>query len=591
MVFLGRYQLEDGNWVTIHRKSGAEKITTARDLGNIDPSLSFHQALLEPGQNKSTTKLGEISVVVMAVVPEHEIQQNVLVKCPSGKNCMVPVRQGLQPGASFPVQILKNLPEEQHTEAYKVSLAKMAKQSKPKKPNMLIKVPPAPVHVPVGVSSSIPQEFPAKLKLKVSAGPNKGGVFKEYALTNTFQISIGNNEECDIVLEDNDVSGTHASICWNWEDDGLLTFDDQESTNGSKVNGTSVKPGSTIVLKPNDKIEMGKSVLVVVMDSDGNDDYETYQIQMNRRTGAFGTQIKNTQFGKNQVAVVLELVRPGGQAFQAGARAGDSILKIGTEHIHSGARAQEILKYSTKDTMRIVMCRGLKMGQRETGQREPLSIDAIGTTIVVKTSDFDGGWKCTGKDGRTWALDVDNNVWVTGGITYDITNALNRLMVSPSIPVSFALADGTLQTLVSDVVSDGVRTVVWNANNSLITWTKRENEATMLVKSFSGAWLTVAIPNGLIPGDMFEIDEFGAIQPQLIKWKLHVDQNVCASHLIASSVAYTMNAESFLRTTTNTVVSNGHTRYVQCFLKVFGFLFFSLFCCEHAANSTNTNRE
>ena len=104
------------------------------------------------------------------------------------------------------------------------------------------------------------------LVISISDGPHKGKVIKEYSLTDAFEIFIGYNEECDIVLDqDQDISGTHASICWNWDDDDLLTFDDEESTNGSKVNGASVQAGNKIVLSSNDKIEVGESVLVVVM--------------------------------------------------------------------------------------------------------------------------------------------------------------------------------------------------------------------------------------------------------------------------------------------------------------------------------------
>jgi CRP-like cAMP-binding protein len=121
------------------------------------------------------------------------------------------------------------------------------------------------------------------------------------------------------------------------------------------------------------------------------DDYETYQVHMNRApsAGAFGARIINTRFGENLVAVVLQHVRMEGQALKAGARAGDSIMKIGTENIHSGARAQQILRYSTKDTLLVEMCHGLKMGQRETGQREPLSTDTDSNTGPAGDQDLD----------------------------------------------------------------------------------------------------------------------------------------------------------------------------------------------------------
>ena len=428
------------------KSRGKKTTTTAIHLGEIDENSSKWAQLFEPGQQKALAKLGAITTTVYAVVPENARKKTVVVEGPSGMHYKIPVRKNLQPGATFPVQILKAVPEEQQTEAYQVSLAKMAEQTKPKRPNMLIKVPPVPVvtHIPVAkawalgtapcptsgctapmsmsISSgtynnwkcnrcgssnkgerwycgihhknicfSCQPRVAMRLKMKVTGGPHKGQVFKEYPLTGAFQISIGNNEECDIVLgEDQDISGTHASICWNWDDDNLLTFDDQESTNGSKVNGASVKAGETIVLKSNDCIEVGESVLVVVMDTD---------------------KMETTQ----------------------------------SETIQS------------------------ETTQSETTQSET---------------------------------------------------------------------------------------------------TQSETTPPLYVKTPSGAMLTVTIPKGLSPGDMFEIDEFGVPQPQFIKWLLNIDQNVCTSHHIASSVAYTMTAGSYLRTTTNMKESNGHSRYVQFFLSL-----------------------
>ena len=434
------------------KSRGKKTTTTAIHLGEIDENSSKWAQLFEPGQQKALAKLGAITTTVYAVVPENARKKTVVVEGPSGMHYKIPVRKNLQPGATFPVQILKAVPEEQQTEAYQVSLAKMAEQTKPKRPNMLIKVPPVPVvtHIPVAkawalgtapcptsgctapmsmsISSgtynswkcnrcgssnkgerwycgihhknicfSCQPRVAMRLKMKVTGGPHKGQVFKEYPLTGAFQISIGNNEECDIVLgEDQDISGTHASICWNWDDDNLLTFDDQESTNGSKVNGKSVKAGETIVLKSNDTIEVGESVLVVVMDT-----------------------------------------------------------------------------------------------QSETKQSET---------------------------------------------------------------------------------------------------TQSETTPPLYVKTPSGAVLTVTIPKDLSPGDMFEIDEFGVTQPALIKWKLGVDQNVCTSRLITSSVAYTMTAGSMFRTTTNLHKSIGHTRYVYILKEISFFstsLSFSLSLAEMGASTSH----
>jgi hypothetical protein len=138
----------------------------------------------------------------------------------------------------------------------------------------------------------LPVSSRCSLNIQIIDGPHKGQVIKDYALTNAFQISIGYDEECDILLDqDEDISGTHASICWNWDDDNVLTFDDQESTNGSKVNGVSVHAGETIELSSNDKIEVGESVLVVVIknqSTDMNASEKTYNEPQSVKDGGGG---------------------------------------------------------------------------------------------------------------------------------------------------------------------------------------------------------------------------------------------------------------------------------------------------------------
>ena len=105
------------------------------------------------------------------------------------------------------------------------------------------------------------------LNIQIIDGPHKGKMIKEYYLKDSFQISIGNDEECDILLDqDPEISGEHGSICWD-KNQSLLLYVDQDSTNGSRVNDTGVAPNVSIMLSLNDTIKVGTSCLVVVMDS------------------------------------------------------------------------------------------------------------------------------------------------------------------------------------------------------------------------------------------------------------------------------------------------------------------------------------
>ena len=68
-------------------------------------------------------------------------------------------------------------------------------------------------------------------------------------------MSIGRQAECDVVLDDTNVSRRHAEIRLDGEDYVLI---DLGSTNGSKVNGARVKRHA---LADGDEIMLGKSLL------------------------------------------------------------------------------------------------------------------------------------------------------------------------------------------------------------------------------------------------------------------------------------------------------------------------------------------
>jgi len=68
-------------------------------------------------------------------------------------------------------------------------------------------------------------------------------------------VTIGRQAECDVVLEDSNISRRHAEVRRQGEDYVLV---DLGSTNGSKVNGTRVKQQA---LADGDEITLGKTLL------------------------------------------------------------------------------------------------------------------------------------------------------------------------------------------------------------------------------------------------------------------------------------------------------------------------------------------
>src|SRR5438067_3879449 len=68
-------------------------------------------------------------------------------------------------------------------------------------------------------------------------------------------VAIGGQAECDVVVEDTNVSRRHAEVRRQGED---YVFVDLGSTNGSKVNGTRVKQQA---LTDGDEITLGKTLL------------------------------------------------------------------------------------------------------------------------------------------------------------------------------------------------------------------------------------------------------------------------------------------------------------------------------------------
>jgi len=92
----------------------------------------------------------------------------------------------------------------------------------------------------------------------------------EFALTKT-QVTLGRNDDNDIVLDDPLMSGHHALVIAS--DDGrTLLLQDLNSTNGTRVNGNEVR---NTPLQHGDAIQIGRCVLRV------HDDTRTPTVSQN----------------------------------------------------------------------------------------------------------------------------------------------------------------------------------------------------------------------------------------------------------------------------------------------------------------------
>jgi pSer/pThr/pTyr-binding forkhead associated (FHA) protein len=88
--------------------------------------------------------------------------------------------------------------------------------------------------------------------LRVLDGADRGKVYENLVVPMT----IGREEGNTIQLNDERISRFHAKI---QEDAGKLVLTDLESTNGTRVNGESVK---LWILRPGDLIEVGRTLLL-----------------------------------------------------------------------------------------------------------------------------------------------------------------------------------------------------------------------------------------------------------------------------------------------------------------------------------------
>ncbi|MBN2693115.1 FHA domain-containing protein [bacterium] len=95
------------------------------------------------------------------------------------------------------------------------------------------------------------------ISLQFVTGPLKG---KKLAFEREKEIIIGRQDDCEITIKDPGISGEHCGI---YLEDNTYVLEDFDSTNGTFVNTTKVKPD--IELKTGDTIFLGASRIVVTI--------------------------------------------------------------------------------------------------------------------------------------------------------------------------------------------------------------------------------------------------------------------------------------------------------------------------------------
>lgn len=115
-----------------------------------------------------------------------------------------------------------------------------------KQPSLNPTLPQLPRNVPVAV-------------LKAQGGENEG---RQWLLRYAASTSIGRFDDCDIAIDDNDVSRLHAQITHRIDAASAHEFSifDYSSTNGTIVNGQPISAVAS--LQDGDQIQIGKTEFI-----------------------------------------------------------------------------------------------------------------------------------------------------------------------------------------------------------------------------------------------------------------------------------------------------------------------------------------
>ncbi len=110
--------------------------------------------------------------------------------------------------------------------------------------------PPAPPAPPVACQSA---------QLSVARG---NGLVACFDLTPGQEVLVGRELDSDLYLADRTVSRRHCLVRWDGGSGGHI--EDLGSTHGTLVNGVMLAPGSPLIIRVGDQLEVGPDVLLRV---------------------------------------------------------------------------------------------------------------------------------------------------------------------------------------------------------------------------------------------------------------------------------------------------------------------------------------
>ncbi len=131
------------------------------------------------------------------------------------------------------------------------------------------------------------------MKLVYQSGPRHG---QEQLLEPGQSLILGRDEECDLVIDDERASRRHARI--RVADDGSVSVEDLNSTNGTLVNGARIS--GSVNLGEGDSISIGNTRIQAV--GDGGRGAKTVVAGSSRRSSSGLTQMRATLGKANRTA-------------------------------------------------------------------------------------------------------------------------------------------------------------------------------------------------------------------------------------------------------------------------------------------------
>jgi len=241
--------------------------------------------------------------------------------------------------------------------------------------------------------------------------------------------TLGRSRKCTVVLEEEGVSRIHARV----EVDGDETrISDNESTNGTFVNGQKLADGKEPVLRDGDRIMLGGSMVLRFSLQDELD--EAFQQQLYEsavRDGLTGAYNKRyllerldqefsyaERHGTPLSIIVLDLDHFKRVNDQHGHAVGDEVLRAVSEAIKGAARAEDIFaryggeefvlmmrETSLHDTMRYADRLRILLSELdiEAGTADPIRI-----SCSLGVASTDGAWH---KSGRRLFVKADRNLY------------------------------------------------------------------------------------------------------------------------------------------------------------------------------------